>query len=761
MENLLHYKTPANCFSEALPLGNGRLGAMVYGGIERERISLNHDTLWSGKPRRIIRPNAKAAYEAARQLVAEGRLSEATSLLERDFTADFGQSYLPLGSLCLELPAGAATDYSRLLNLETATAEVSYLQNGVRFSRVCFVSHPDGGVVLRVTADRPFSCRLTASSPLQSAVTAHQSRLYLSGQAPSDISPVYAKGSVPTVYDGEGIRFVAVANVRSNGRTVTEESAVRVEEATELLVTLCIETSYAGFDQAPSKPYYRPCEQAAITLSEKDYSSLLKRHIADHQALYSRVKLDLGQPNVSRPTNERLQGISETEDMGLVELLFNYGRYLAIASSRPGSEATTLQGIWNEEVFPAWSSNYTVNINTQMNYWHVLACDLAELQLPLAELIRKISKTGAAAARDYYGAEGYCAHHNVDLWGLASPVGAGRKGCLQYAFWNLSAGWLCRHLWEYYEYTLDLDFLRDTAYPLMRDAAKFYLSLLRWDGEHYLLTPSTSPENPFYLDNGDRCALARYTTMSQTVVAELFGNVSRSAELLGINDDLICELREKLPHLLIFRLGSKEQLLEFDSEKQLLDIHHRHLSHLYGLYPGEAITSESTPALADACRASLELRGDAGPGWSVTWKSCLWAKLKDGDRALQVLLREFLRPADEKTKASGFYPNLFSAYPPFQIDGNFGFCAGILQMLLQWEDGKLRLLPALPKAFANGSVEGLKAKGNVRVDMTWKNGRLTLYRLQSPVEQDVTVATANGVQAVHLLPNEALTVQLS
>lgn len=761
MENQIYYTAPANRFSEALPLGNGKLGAMVYGGTDKERISLNHDTLWSGKPRHITRPNAKAAYEAARQLVKEGKLGEATSLLEREFTADFGQSYLPLGSLCLELPTGAATDYCRRLNLENATAEVSYLQNGIRFSRVCFVSHPDGGLVLRLTADRPFACKITADSPLQSATTAHQSRLYLSGQAPSDISPVYAKGLTPTVYNGEGIRFLAVAGVRANGRTVTEDSAVRVEDATEILITLCAKTSYAGFDQLPNKPYYLPCEQAERALEEKDYDGLLARHISDHQALYNRVRLDLKQPTVALPTNERLQQLSESNDLGMAELTFNYGRYLAIASSRPESEATNLQGIWNEEIFPAWSSNYTVNINTQMNYWHVLPCDLAELQHPLVDLIRKISVTGTAVARDYYGAEGYCAHHNVDLWGLASPVGARRRGCLQYAFWNLSAGWLCRHLWEYYEYTLDIEFLRNTAYPLMRDAAKFYLSLLQWDGEHYLLTPSTSPENPFYLDNGDRCAVARYTTMSQTVVAELFGNLSRSAELLGIDNDFIREIREKLPHLLIFKLGSKEQLLEFDSEKQLLDVHHRHLSHLYGLYPGEQITLESTPALADACRASLEMRGDAGPGWSVAWKSCLWAKLKDGDRALRVLLREFLRPANEESRVSGFYPNLFSAYPPFQIDGNFGFCAGILQMLLQCEDGKLRLLPALPKVFENGSVEGLKAKGNVRVDMAWESGKLTFCRLQSPVEQDVTVAAAYGVQTVHLLPNVALTLPLS
>ncbi len=757
MENTLRYAQPAACFEEALPLGNGYVGAMVYGGCSMDRISLNHDTLWSGKPRRISRPNAPDAYRKSRQLIRENRYAEAEALLERDFTADWSQAYLPLGNLYIECPhTGQIQDYSRRLELDTATVSLQYTQGGTRFERTYFVSHPDNCLVLRITSDKAADYLLRFDSQLKSAVTAWENRLYLTGECPSSVPPVYARDSVPIVYDGEGVKFAAIGSVQTDGTVGMDHNALTVRGATALTFVLCIETSFAGFDALPVKPCYYPCEARLQQVAANSYDVLLRRHIADHQALYGRVQADFGFPADLRMTDERLKAENKDADLGLVELLYNYGRYLIIAASRAGTQATNLQGIWNEQFFAPWSSNYTLNINTEMNYWPVLMNNLAGLDDPLIDLARKLSVTGAAAAADFYGARGWCAHHNADLWGHAVPVGMRGKGCLRYAFWNMSAGWLCRHLWEHYEYTLDTDYLRRTAYPLMREAAQFYLDILAVQGDHHIISPTTSPENSFLHPTDGRIALSRSSTMTQAIVMDLFTNLSHAADVLGVNDGFIREIRRILPTLNTYAVGSEGQLLEFDEAYPEHDVHHRHLSHLYGLYPGESITTDAAPALAEACRVSLERRGDISTGWAMGWRVCLWAKLKDGDRALQ-LVKDQLRYIDPSNQSCSFsggtYPNLLDAHPPFQIDGNFGVCAGITLMLLQCEDGKLRILPALPSQFCSGSIRGLKAKGDITVDIRWQDGKLAQYRLTSPRDHTVTVATPDGECTVCLKAN--------
>ena len=707
--------------------------------------------------RRIARPEAYEAYKKAQKLVPEDKIEDATSLLERDFTADFGQSYLPLGNIYIEAKCGGtAEEYARELDMQKGIATVRYTQNGIRFAREYFVSHPDNCIVVHITSEKPADYVFSADSQLKSASTAFGRCLYLTGECPTSISPLYAMGTVPLTYDGEGIKFAAIGSLASDGTVTSDATCLTVAQATEITLVICIETSYINFDVLPTKPYYYPCEARVQKMAEKSYTELRARHVADHGELYGRVQLDLGFPENHAMTDERIRAEEKSGDLGLAELLFNFGRYLIIASSREGSEATNLQGIWNEQLYAPWSSNYTVNINTEMNYWPVLMCGLAGLDLPLVELIRKISVTGANAAKDFYRARGFCAHHNVDLWGLATPVGAQRTGCLSYAYWNMSSGWLCRHLWEHYEYTLDKAFLRDTAYPIMKSAAEFYLDVMVKDGEHYIVTPSTSPENSYYHTKTSRVSLARHTAMTQGILTDLFGNISKAASVLGIDDEFVREVRKKLPTFCTYEIGSEGQLLEYDKEFAEVDVHHRHMSHLYGLYPGESITAEGTPELAEACRVTLLRRGDVSTGWSMGWRVCLWAKLGDGDHSLELVKNQlkFKAPDDGRVSfGGGTYPNLFDAHPPFQIDGNFGVCAGIALMLLQCDSGKIRILPALPSDFQNGSVHGLAAKGNVTVDITWQNGKLKSYSLLSPTAQNVTVATPHGETSIRLESN--------
>ncbi len=754
MENSLHYAQPATCFEEALPLGNGHIGAMVYGGYDRDRISLNHDTLWSGKPRRSSRPNAREAYLESRRLLREDRYAEAEALLERDFTADWSQAYMPLGNLYIECrQGGQVQDYRRQLDLQTAIASVQYAQGGVRFERTYFVSHPDNCLVLHITSDAPADYVLRADSQLKSAVTAWENRLYLTGECPSCVPPVYARDAVPIVYDGEGVKFAAIGAVTTDGNVRSDLTSLSVCGATTLTFVMCVETSFAGFDTLPAKPCYYPCETRLQATAAIPYPVLSDRHQKDHGALYNRVQADFGFPADHRMTDQRLKAENKDGDLGLVELLYNYGRYLIIAASREGTQATNLQGIWNEQFFAPWSSNYTLNINTEMNYWPVLMNNLAGLDLPVIDLAQALRRTGTAAAEDFYGARGWCAHHNADLWGHAVPVGMQGKGCLRYAFWNMSAGWLCRHAWEHYEYTLDTEFLRHTAYPLMQEAAQFYLDILVAEGNRHILTPTTSPENSFLHPRDGKISLARSCAMTQGILIDLFTNLSQAARVLSVNDSFIDEIRRILPTLNTYAVGSEGQLLEFDAEYPEPDIHHRHLSHLYGLYPGESITTGATPALADACRISLERRGDISTGWAMGWRVCLWAKLKDGDHALKLVKDQlhFMDPANQNCSFNGgTYPNLLDAHPPFQIDGNYGVCAGIALMLLQCEDGKIRILPALPRAFRNGSIRGLKAKGDITVDITWQDGRLKEYRLTATRDCTVTVATPDGERTVCL-----------
>ena len=772
----LWYEQPAKCWVEALPIGNGRLGAMIYGGTDTEVISLNEDTLWSGYPRDLNPKNKSEYFIQSMDLSKNKKYHEAQALIEAELTSDWTQSYLPLGNLLLNCKhSNNIKDFKRSLDLSTAVACVEYSVDEVRYKREMFASSPDNVIVMRITSNKPRSVNFSIrfNSQLRSASSTRDGFLVLKGEAPSHVEPSYSNDlETPVIYsendEERGMLFVAMVNVTTSGGSVSySDTCVSVEHADSAILLINAHTSYAGYLVHPflnGKNYEKICMEGLFAATFKGYDKLLSAHINDYKFYFDRVTLDIGKSEgESLPTDKRLYRFQqEQNDPSLYTLLFEYGRYLMISSSREGTQPANLQGIWSSELRPPWSSNFTININTQMNYWPAFSCGLGELQQPLVQLIKDLSVTGRVTAKEVYGATGFVSHHNTDLWRLSSPMGNHWKGSAVFAFWNVSAGWLCRHLFDQYEYTLDKNFLRDDAYPIMKSSAEFFLDILTTDKDGYFIVcPSTSPENLFIFE-GERCAVSTTSTMTMTVVKELFKNCVKSCAILGIDNEFANVLNEKISKLYPYKTGSRGQLLEWYEEYEEDDPHHRHISHLYGLHPSNEITFEGTPALALACKNSLNLRGDEGTGWSLGWKINQWARLFDGDRALKLLDRQ-LRVVEstgiDYSTSGGTYVNLFDAHPPFQIDGNFGATSGIAEMLLQSRDNKVFILPALPSTWKKGSVQGLQAKGRIQVDIQWDKDNVQV-KLLSQINQTVMVAV-KGTKFFSILLNAGICEILS
>jgi alpha-L-fucosidase 2 len=752
----LWYVNPAESWVEALPAGNGRLGAMIYGGIDTEIISLNEDTLWSGFPRDLNPNNKREQFLKAVELSKDKKYLEAQELIEDQLTSSWGQSYLPLGDMILDFKhSGDISNYTRKLDLSDAVASVEYTVDNVKFKREIFISSPDNIMVIKISADKPgnIGFMLKLDCPLRSTVSSIDGYLVLKGEAPSHVEPSYSDAlEEPVIYsdkdEEKGMLFAAMAKVTvCGGQVICTDSNISVENADSALILFNAYTSFAGFDVHPyihGRNYEKLCADTIVEASKKMYDDLFAAHVSDYKSLFDRVSLDLGDGIEDLlPVDKRLyRFMDEQKDPALYTLLFQYGRYLLISSSREGTQPANLQGIWNKELRAPWSSNYTLNINTQMNYWPAFPCGLGELQQPLVGLIKELSITGRTTAKEIYGARGFTSHHNTDIWRFASPVGNHLKGSAVFAFWNVSAGWLCRHLFDQYEYTLDREFLNNEAYPMMKSAAEFFINILTEDKDGYLIiSPATSPENSF-IYNGMGCSVAATATMSMTIVKELFKNCIKSCEILDCDYEFADELKEKLVRLYPYKTGSKGQLLEWYEEYEEEDQHHRHISHLYGLHPANEITVEDTPELAAACKTSLNLRGDDGTGWSLGWKINQWARLLDGDKALKLLNRQLRLVKDtdiDYSMLGGTYPNMLDAHPPFQIDGNFAATSGIAEMLLQSRDNKIFILPALPSIWENGCVKGLCAKGRIKVNIQWDKESVTA-ELISDIEQTVMVA---------------------
>lgn len=735
--NRLWYKQPAANWNETLPVGNGRIGAVFYGGAASEKISLNEDTLWSGCPKAYDGPPKVEVYHRIRQKVLEGKNDEAQAIFENEFSEYLVQMYLPLADICIETQTGGpVTGYARQLDLANALHTVTYQSGGVQYQRESFVSFPHQVLAVRLTADRAGALSFTAVLQGSLKHTAFcDGGIFIEGNCPVCRTPY---GMVPKEEHKfyaeddaqKGVAYRAGICVVTDGTVTYSGNTAAVSGASSATLLFAVRTSFNGPFRHPvldGRPYKNECAEDLQKAAALGYDALKAQHIADYTALYSRVELALGESeNSALPTDERLYRHADgAADPALYTLLFNFGRYLTISASREGTTATNLQGIWNAKHMPPWSSNYTVNINTQMNYWPTLVCSLPECYRPLVEFVKNLDISGRKTAKNFYGARGFVTHHNSDIWCTTHPSGNHLPGSTQWGFWCMGSGWFTMMLYEYYRYTGDKSYLRE-IFPVLQDAAEFYADLLIEDTDGSLiLCPSTSPENN-YLAGTQKgyTPIDKTTTMTMSIVRDVFSCYVQAADVLQENAEEIAAL---LPKLRGFSIMADGRLNEWYGEHKDWEPDHRHMSHMYALFPSRQITADD-PALADACRKVLEGRGDGGTGWSLAWKISLWAHLRDGNHALRLLDNQ-LKPVDsaidEPVLAGGSYINLFCAHPPFQIDGNFGATCGVAQMLLQEKDGEPILLPALPDTWQKGRAKGFALPGGRHIDFAWENGKVT------------------------------------